>query len=98
MLASIGPEALAGRTILNVTSGTPDDARAMHLWTQGLGMRYLDGAILAYPEQIGTEAARILVAGATICGRPIRTSSTVSPERRCTSERTRVPRTSSTPA
>lgn len=54
---------LGGRTVLNVTSGTPDEARALGAWAVSQGLSYLDGAILAYPEQIGTETARILVAG-----------------------------------
>jgi 3-hydroxyisobutyrate dehydrogenase-like beta-hydroxyacid dehydrogenase len=63
VLDTIGPERLAGRSVLNVTSGTPDDARSLGDWAQTNGLRYLDGAILAYPEQIGAEPARILVAG-----------------------------------
>ncbi|MGN6723002.1 MAG: NAD(P)-dependent oxidoreductase [Marmoricola sp.] len=54
---------LSGRTVLNVTSGTPDEARDLGEWAVSQGLKYLDGVILAYPEQIGTETARILVAG-----------------------------------
>lgn len=54
---------LAGRTVLNVTSGTPREARDLGAWALSRGLNYLDGAILAYPEQIGTDTARILVAG-----------------------------------
>jgi 3-hydroxyisobutyrate dehydrogenase-like beta-hydroxyacid dehydrogenase len=63
VLESIGPERLLDRTVLNVTSGTPDDGRDLGAWAHEHGVRYLDAAILAYPEQIGSEPARILVAG-----------------------------------
>jgi 3-hydroxyisobutyrate dehydrogenase-like beta-hydroxyacid dehydrogenase len=63
VLETVAPEALTGRTILNVTSGTPQDARDMRDWAQANAVRYLDATIGAYPEQIGTEEARIVVAG-----------------------------------
>lgn len=63
VLDNVVPERLAGRTILNVTSGTPEDARTMHDWAQVRGFGYLDAAIGAYPEQIGHQDTRILVAG-----------------------------------
>lgn len=63
LLDAAGPEKLRGQTILNVTSGTPDDARALRAYAQEHGILYLDGAIAAYPEQIGSTDARILVAG-----------------------------------
>lgn len=63
VLHSIEPDALAGRTLLNVTTGTPDDAQRLSDWARDHQVHYLDGAIAAYPEQIGTQTARILVAG-----------------------------------
>jgi 3-hydroxyisobutyrate dehydrogenase-like beta-hydroxyacid dehydrogenase len=63
VLETIEPDRLAGRTVLNLTTGTPDDAHSLRDWAQTRGLRYLDGAIGAYPEQIGTQPARILVAG-----------------------------------
>jgi 3-hydroxyisobutyrate dehydrogenase-like beta-hydroxyacid dehydrogenase len=63
ILDTVGPERLVGRTLLNVTSGTPDDARSLRDWAQTHGIGYLDASIAAYPEQLGTEEARILVAG-----------------------------------
>jgi 3-hydroxyisobutyrate dehydrogenase-like beta-hydroxyacid dehydrogenase len=63
VLGTVAPERLAGRTIFNVTTGTPQDARSMRDWAQTSGVGYLDAAIAAYPEQIGTQDARILVAG-----------------------------------
>lgn len=63
VLSTIAPEDLVGRTVLNVTSGTPDDAQRLAALVLAQGSHYLDAAILCYPEQIGTEPARILVAG-----------------------------------
>lgn len=55
--------ALAGKLIIELTSGTPDGAREAHGWAQRQGARYLDGAILATPDFIGTEAGTLLVSG-----------------------------------
>ena len=63
LLDTVVPERLTGSTILNVTSGTTQDARALQDWAQAHGVKYLDAAIGAYPEQMGTEDARIMVAG-----------------------------------
>jgi 3-hydroxyisobutyrate dehydrogenase-like beta-hydroxyacid dehydrogenase len=63
ILDAAGHENLRGQAILNVTSGTPEDARTLQNYAQEHGALYLDAAIAAYPEQIGTPDARILVAG-----------------------------------
>jgi 3-hydroxyisobutyrate dehydrogenase-like beta-hydroxyacid dehydrogenase len=63
VLESVGPAAFAGVTVLNVTSGGPEDSVAIGRWADARGVSYLDGAILAYPKQIGTQEACILVAG-----------------------------------
>jgi 3-hydroxyisobutyrate dehydrogenase-like beta-hydroxyacid dehydrogenase len=63
LLDAAGHENLRGQAILNVTSGTPEDARTLQNYAQEHGALYLDAAIAAYPEQIGTPDARILVAG-----------------------------------
>lgn len=55
--------ALEGRLIIELTSGTPDGGREAHGWAQRQGARYLDGAILATPDFIGTEAGTLLVSG-----------------------------------
>lgn len=62
LLRSAEPK-LAGATVLNLTSGTPDDAARVASWATAHHLSYLDGAILAYPEQIGSPEARIVVAG-----------------------------------
>lgn len=54
---------LAGRVIVNLTTGTPDEARRMEEWTMGKDIDYLDGAIMAVPPMIGSPDALILFSG-----------------------------------
>lgn len=54
---------LAGKTIVQVSSGTPKDAVVAADWAHALGATYLDGAILAGPKDIGTDEATILLSG-----------------------------------
>lgn len=63
LLDGVGSAELAATTILNTTSGTPEDAHAFRDWAEEAGVRYLDAAIAAYPEHLGTDDARLLVAG-----------------------------------
>jgi 3-hydroxyisobutyrate dehydrogenase-like beta-hydroxyacid dehydrogenase len=55
---------LAGRTLVQLSTGTPQEARDSERWAREAGADYLDGAILAYPDQMGTQDAAILMAGA----------------------------------
>lgn len=52
-----------GRTIVNLTTGTPDEARAFARWAQDCGVPYLDGGIMAVPSMIGQPLASILYSG-----------------------------------
>lgn len=54
---------VAGRSVINLTTGTPDDARALGEAAAGLGISYLDGTIGAYPHQIGDADTLLLTAG-----------------------------------
>ncbi|MFC5185692.1 NAD(P)-dependent oxidoreductase [Actinomadura harenae] len=45
-----------GRVLVNLTSGTADQARAMAAWADERGATYLDGAIMAAPDVIGGDA------------------------------------------
>lgn len=54
---------LAGRTLIQFTSGTPEDARISEKWAHGNGVDYLDAAILGYPGMIATEHVTIFYAG-----------------------------------
>ncbi|WP_457585744.1 NAD(P)-dependent oxidoreductase [Ensifer canadensis] len=55
---------LGGKLIVELTSGTPQGARETSGWAAAHGARYLDGAILATPDFIGTDAGTILLSGA----------------------------------
>ncbi|MFJ2766790.1 NAD(P)-dependent oxidoreductase [Streptomyces sp. NPDC087300] len=54
---------LAGATLINLTSGSSEQAREAAAWTGRRGARYLDGAIMAIPSVIGTADAMILHSG-----------------------------------
>ncbi len=56
-------QAMKGRTIVQLTSGTPGDARSGAAWASESGIDYLDGAILAYPSYMGGEATTIFYSG-----------------------------------
>lgn len=51
------------KTLVNLTSGTPEEARATAEWAKANGVEYVDGVIMAVPQQIGTKQARILYSG-----------------------------------
>jgi len=51
------------KTLVNLTSGTPEQARATAQWAKNNGVEYVDGVIMAVPQQIGTASARILFSG-----------------------------------
>lgn len=54
---------LSGRTIVNLTSQTPDQSRATAAWVADRGAVYLAGAIMAGAEQIGTPDAHLYYSG-----------------------------------
>ncbi len=54
---------LVGRTIVNLTTGTPREAEALSVWVAARGARYLDGAILCGPNEIGTKSGEVLISG-----------------------------------
>lgn len=55
--------AAKGRTLVQLTSGTPGDARSGAAWAKGQGIDYLDGCILAYPSYIGGEHTPVFYSG-----------------------------------
>ncbi|MFH8291230.1 NAD(P)-dependent oxidoreductase [Streptomyces sp. NPDC018059] len=55
--------ALAGRTVVNLTNGTPAQARELADWAAEHGITYIDGGIMAVPQMIATPAAYILYSG-----------------------------------
>ena len=56
-------DTLHGKLLVELTSGTPDGAREAGRWAAGHGVSYLDGAIMATPDFIGTEHGTILISG-----------------------------------
>ena len=54
---------LSGRVLVQLSTGTPQEARDGDSWARESEAAYLDGAILAYPDQMGTPEATLLVAG-----------------------------------
>jgi len=54
---------LRGRTLVQLSTGTPSEARDLQALLSPAGCSYLDGAIMPYPEGIGREDARLLFAG-----------------------------------
>ncbi|QKW51001.1 NAD(P)-dependent oxidoreductase [Streptomyces buecherae] len=56
-------DVLAGRVLLNVTSGTPEQVGDIAPWVAAQGASYLDGAVYAVPQTIGTPSAFVLYSG-----------------------------------
>jgi 3-hydroxyisobutyrate dehydrogenase-like beta-hydroxyacid dehydrogenase len=54
---------LAGRTLVNLTNGTPEQARAMADWTRRHGAAYVDGGVMVTPDLLGTPDAVVLYSG-----------------------------------
>ena len=54
---------LAGRTFIQLSTGTPLEAHEDAEWFGEFGAAYIDGAILGGPRNIGTESGQILFSG-----------------------------------
>jgi 3-hydroxyisobutyrate dehydrogenase-like beta-hydroxyacid dehydrogenase len=64
VLASLKDKSfLAGKSIINLTTGSPDEATDLERWVKGNGGHYLDGAIQVAPEQMGLPDTTILISG-----------------------------------
>jgi 3-hydroxyisobutyrate dehydrogenase-like beta-hydroxyacid dehydrogenase len=60
VLAAAGvSEAIAGRTLLQYSFSSGEEAAALESWVKQRGGDYLHGQIKAYPREIGTPAARL---------------------------------------
>lgn len=55
--------ALSGRVLVNLTSGTPAQARELAAWAAQRHADYLDGGIMAVPPMIATSGAFLLYSG-----------------------------------
>lgn len=56
-------ERLKGRLVIQLSSGTPREARELESWATSRGADYLDGAIAAWPRHIGGPEASVTIAG-----------------------------------
>jgi 3-hydroxyisobutyrate dehydrogenase-like beta-hydroxyacid dehydrogenase len=56
-------EAALPKVLVNLTSGTPAQAREVASWASSAGIDYVDGVIMAVPQGIGTAQSRILYGG-----------------------------------
>jgi 3-hydroxyisobutyrate dehydrogenase-like beta-hydroxyacid dehydrogenase len=54
---------LDGRTLVNLSWGTPDDAAEMSAWVEARGGEYLDGGIPVYPSGIGRPETELVFSG-----------------------------------
>lgn len=54
---------LDGRTVIQLSTATPEEAATSQQWFSDHGAAYLDGAILCWPGNIGTASGRIAIAG-----------------------------------
>ena len=55
---------VTGKLVVQLSTGSPQGARTLEGWCHARGARYLDGAILCFPDQIGTTDASIICSGA----------------------------------
>jgi 3-hydroxyisobutyrate dehydrogenase-like beta-hydroxyacid dehydrogenase len=54
---------LPGKTIVQCTSGPPDQAVAMSDWARDRGATFLEGMMMVLPQDVGTDRCRALYAG-----------------------------------
>lgn len=64
LLGASEQAALAGKTLVQLSTGSPREAREHEDWAVRHDIAYLDGAILAVPSQMGSPQSTILVSGA----------------------------------
>lgn len=55
---------VTGKVVVQLSTGSPQGARTLEDWCHSRGACYLDGAILCFPDQIGTTDASIICSGA----------------------------------
>ena len=61
MLTNCGD--LSGKTLVQLSTGTREQAESLQQWAEARGAQYLDGVIIGYPSDIGRRDALLLVAG-----------------------------------
>jgi 3-hydroxyisobutyrate dehydrogenase-like beta-hydroxyacid dehydrogenase len=63
LLNGLAPGVLDGRTVIQLSNGAPDEARALRDLQTRLGAASLDGSILGFPSQVGAPQFPITVSG-----------------------------------
>jgi 3-hydroxyisobutyrate dehydrogenase-like beta-hydroxyacid dehydrogenase len=53
----------SGRVVVNLTNGTPGQARTLAAWVEQQGAAYIDGGIMAVPPMIGAPGASVFYSG-----------------------------------
>jgi pyrroline-5-carboxylate reductase len=57
-------DSLAGKTVINLTNGTPKQVREATTWFQSHGVKqYFDGAVMVTPQLVGTEHSFLICSG-----------------------------------
>ncbi|KAJ4324557.1 hypothetical protein N0V84_003836 [Fusarium piperis] len=65
-LAEVPTSALEGKTIVNLTNGTPKQAREMAGWATSHSVKYyFDGAVMVTPQMIGGPQSFLVISGQT---------------------------------
>ncbi|MBP2321043.1 3-hydroxyisobutyrate dehydrogenase-like beta-hydroxyacid dehydrogenase [Kibdelosporangium banguiense] len=54
-----------GGALINLATGTPEEAAEMAAWAAEHGIDYVDGAMLAVPQQVATPDAQFIYSGST---------------------------------
>ncbi|NNF24914.1 MAG: NAD(P)-dependent oxidoreductase [Rhodobacteraceae bacterium] len=54
---------LAGKILVQLSTGTPAQAREASGWAASVGARYLDGSIMGFPKDIGSDGLLVLYGG-----------------------------------
>lgn len=58
------PDSWSGRTLVNLTTGTPDEVVRARGWADAHGTAYVGGMVSGRPQDAGTDAMHVTVAGA----------------------------------
>ncbi|WP_329119271.1 NAD(P)-dependent oxidoreductase [Streptomyces sp. NBC_01353] len=56
-------DSVAGKTLVNLTNGTPEQARTLSARAEKFGARYVDGGIMAVPQMIAGPEAYVFYSG-----------------------------------
>jgi 3-hydroxyisobutyrate dehydrogenase-like beta-hydroxyacid dehydrogenase len=62
VLGAVG-DAISGKVLVNVTSGSPSRARATQQWASEHGADYLDGGVMGDPPDVGSDHVRFSYSG-----------------------------------